>query len=52
MGADHIRPRTGLEPFQAVLAQRDAEENWRTLNYAQVLEHVKRIGAALLRRED
>jgi hypothetical protein len=25
MGADHIRPRTGLEPFQAVLAQRDAE---------------------------
>ena len=25
MGADHLRPRTGLEPFQAVLAQRDAE---------------------------
>ena len=25
MGADHIRPRTGLEPFQAVLAQRDAK---------------------------
>ena len=25
MGADHIRPRTGLESFQAVLAQRDAE---------------------------
>ena len=25
MGADHIRPRTGLEAFQAVLAQRDAE---------------------------
>jgi len=25
MGAAHIRPRTGLEAFQAVLAQRDAE---------------------------
>jgi hypothetical protein len=25
MGADYIRPRTGLEAFQAVLAQRDAE---------------------------
>src|ERR1022692_4409302 len=25
MGADHIRPRTTLEAFQAVLAQRDAE---------------------------
>jgi hypothetical protein len=23
MGADHPRPRTGLEPFRAVLAQRD-----------------------------
>lgn len=22
MGANHLRPRTGLEPFQAVLAQR------------------------------
>ena len=25
MGADHIRPQTGLEPFHAVLAQRDAK---------------------------
>lgn len=25
MGADHIRPRTGLDPFHAVLAQRDAK---------------------------
>jgi hypothetical protein len=25
MGADHITPRTGLEPFHAVLAQRDAK---------------------------
>ena len=24
MGADHSRPRTGLEPFRAILAQRDA----------------------------
>ena len=37
-------------PDRVFLAQRDAEGNWRRLSYAQVLERVKRIGAALLRR--
>jgi feruloyl-CoA synthase len=37
-------------PDRVFLAQRDAQDNWRKLTYAQVLDHVKRIGAALLRR--
>ena len=37
-------------PERIFLAQRDAEGDWRTLNYAQVLETIRRIGAALLRR--
>jgi feruloyl-CoA synthase len=37
-------------PDRVFLSQRDAEGRWRTLNYAQVLSDVKRIGAALLRR--
>ncbi len=37
-------------PERVFLGQRDAQGPWRTLGYAQVLEHVKRIGAALLRR--
>ena len=37
-------------PERIFLGQRDAQDRWRTLGYAQVLEHVKRIGAALLRR--
>jgi feruloyl-CoA synthase len=37
-------------PDRVFLAQRDKDGNWRKLGYAQVLEQVKRIGAALLRR--
>ena len=37
-------------PDRIFLAQRDAQDRWRTLSYAQVLAEVKRIGAALLRR--
>ena len=37
-------------PERVFLGQRDAQDRWRTLNYAQVLSDVKRIGAALLRR--
>src|SRR5512146_2461150 len=37
-------------PDRVFLAQRDAQDNWRKLTYAQVFEQVKRIGAALLRR--
>jgi feruloyl-CoA synthase len=37
-------------PDRVFLAQRDAQDYWRKLTYAQVLDHVKRIGAALLRR--
>ena len=37
-------------PDQVFLAQRDAQDQWRRLTYAQALDQVKRIGAALLRR--
>jgi feruloyl-CoA synthase len=37
-------------PDRVFLGQRDADGRWRTRTYAQVLTHVKRIGAALLRR--
>jgi feruloyl-CoA synthase len=37
-------------PDRVFLAQRDAQDRWRTLSYSQVLAQVKRIGAALLRR--
>jgi feruloyl-CoA synthase len=37
-------------PERVFLAQRDAQDRWRTLSYAEVLARVKRIGAALLRR--
>jgi feruloyl-CoA synthase len=37
-------------PERVFLAQRDAQDNWRTLTYAQALALVKRIGAALLKR--
>jgi feruloyl-CoA synthase len=37
-------------PERIFLAQRDAQDRWRTLGYAEVLRQVKRIGGALLRR--
>ena len=37
-------------PERIFLGQRDTEGRWRTLSYAQVLNQVKRIGTALLRR--
>ena len=37
-------------PDRVFLGQRDAEDRWRTLSYAQVLREVKRIAATLLRR--
>jgi feruloyl-CoA synthase len=37
-------------PERVFLAQRDAGDQWRKLNYAEVLDSVKRIAAALLRR--
>ncbi len=39
-----------VAPDRVFLGQRDGDGNWRTLTYAQTLSHVKRIGAALLRR--
>jgi feruloyl-CoA synthase len=39
-----------VAPDRVFLGQRDAGGNWRTLTYAQTLDQVKRIGAALLRR--
>jgi len=37
-------------PDRIFLAQRDAQDRWRTLTYAQVLADVRRIAGALLRR--
>ena len=37
-------------PDRVFLAQRDAQDRWRTLTYAQVLSDVRRIAASLLRR--
>jgi feruloyl-CoA synthase len=37
-------------PERVFLAQRDAQDRWRRLSYAEVLVRVKRIGASLLRR--
>ncbi|HMJ44715.1 MAG TPA: AMP-binding protein, partial [Pseudolabrys sp.] len=39
-----------VAPDRVFLGQRDTAGDWRTLSYAQTLSHVKRIGAALLRR--
>ena len=39
-----------IAPDRVFLAQRDPGGSWRTLAYAQVLDTVQRIGAALLRR--
>ena len=37
-------------PDRIFLAQRDAQDRWRKLTYAQVLSDVRRIAASLLRR--
>jgi feruloyl-CoA synthase len=37
-------------PDRVFLAQRDANDQWRTLSYAETLDKVRRIGASLLRR--
>ncbi len=43
--------RWALEaPDRVFLAQRGPDDSWRELTYAQVFDTVKRIGAALLRR--
>ncbi len=56
LGAYHRRLSEPLEhwakaaPERVFLAQRDAQGEWRRLSYAEVLAHVRRIGASLLRR--
>lgn len=56
LGSYHRKLSDALEhwakaaPERVFLAQRDAQGQWRKLNYAQVLSDVRRIGAALLRR--
>ena len=37
-------------PDRVFLAQRNTQDRWRTLSYAQTLDQVKRIAASLLRR--
>jgi feruloyl-CoA synthase len=39
-----------LTPDRVFLAQRGADDQWNKLSYAEVLDKVQRIGAALLRR--
>ncbi|RDV03871.1 feruloyl-CoA synthase [Undibacter mobilis] len=39
-----------VAPDRVYLAQRGTDGNWRKLTYAETLDQVKRIGAALLRR--
>src|SRR5579885_318640 len=56
LGAYHGKLSEALErwareaPGRLFLSQRDAVDQWRELTYAEVLDSVKRIGAALLRR--
>ena len=56
LGAYHDRLSEALErwaaeaPERVFLAQRGTDDAWRKLSYAQVLDTVRRIGAALLRR--
>ena len=56
LGAYHGKLSEPLErwasevPARVFLAQRGAGDRWRELSYAEVLDSVKRIGAALLRR--
>jgi feruloyl-CoA synthase len=56
LGTYHSKLTEALEhwasvaPERVFLAQRDAQERWRKLSYAEVLSQVRRIGAALLRR--
>ncbi len=56
LGAYHGKLTEPLErwaseaPERVFLAQRGADDRWRKLFYAEVLDSVKRIGAALLRR--
>ena len=56
LGAYHTTLSEPLErwareaPERVFLAQRDANDQWRKLTYAEVLDKVQRIAAALLRR--
>jgi len=56
LGSYHSKLSEALEhwasvaPERVFLEQRDAQERWRKLSYAQALAQVRRIGAALLRR--
>jgi feruloyl-CoA synthase len=56
LGRYHAKLSEALEhwaretPDRVFIAQRDADDRWRELTYAQVLAQVKRIAAALLRR--
>ncbi|MGA8156728.1 MAG: feruloyl-CoA synthase, partial [Rhodoplanes sp.] len=40
-----------VAPDRTFIAQRTAEGPWREVSYAQTLDQVRRIGAALLRRD-
>ncbi len=48
--SEPLRKWAAATPDRIFLAQRGADEQWRKLTYAEVLDRVERIGAALLRR--
>jgi feruloyl-CoA synthase len=48
---DRLVHWAGIAPDRVFMAERDASGAWRTITYAQTLERVRRIGAALLTRD-
>jgi feruloyl-CoA synthase len=49
--SERLEHWAGTAPERTFLAQRDATGAWRKVTYAQALEQVRRIGAALLKRD-
>ncbi len=48
---DRLAHWARVAPDRVFTADRDAQGHWRRITYAQALEQVRRIGAALLRRD-
>ena len=44
----HLSHWASAAPERTFIAQRDADGDWRTLNYAQTLKQVRAIGQALI----
>jgi len=48
---DRLVHWANIAPDRVFMAERDASGSWRTITYAQTLDKVRRIGAALLTRD-